>query len=1188
MRLKKLELYGFKSFAQRTEIVFNQGITGIVGPNGSGKSNIADAVRWVLGEQSAKTLRGASMQDVIFGGTQKRKPLGYCEVSLVFDNEDRALPLDYTEVVVTRRVYRNGDSEYYLNRSSCRLKDVVDLFRDTGIGKEGYSIIGQGRIDEILSRKGEDRRLVFEEAAGIVKFRARKEEADRKLARTLENMARVDDILDELKRQLSPLEDQAKNARIYLEKAAELKVLDLNLFLVRSDRMEARLLEADRNLQGIRAAMDQTEITLHEKTEQRDARQGEIADLDAKISEAHTALMAGMESVHAAQDAVRSVEERRRARQENRDRIREEIRAAEERAGELERLTAETGDGTETRGETLARQEEELARAQSAEEEARRSEEEKNQALEEHKTAMIDAMNRRAAALNDQTRLKTMLGTMDARLKEITVTCEDMRKAREALEQAVTDAGARLRKETAEQDRLAEALRETQGQLEAADAAVIDARKQYDLKLAEMRDMDSRRTLLDEMSRELEGYAHPVRSVVRYARDRGMKKVRGPLSQLITVPREYETAMDMALGNAQQDVVTEDEETAKEMIEYLRENRLGRATFLPMTAVHSRTLTAKERDVLGMPGCLGVASDLVRCDGAYREIVENLLGRTVVADNLDHGIAIMRRGGHEFRLVTLKGDVMHSGGSMTGGSVSSKALNLFSRERELKELTEALSAGQEELERLLREMQQGQADKDAMKSRSAEALEALHQQEIAMARETERTRNAEDELQMHSLRLSETEAAREQLMESMMQMEEQLSLADDHTEKTEANREEMEKQAETYSREAAEARKLLEERTENTMRLTLEVNHLRYELETLKRDRERLAEEKERIARDQGKRRETLTAMEAQEESDGEEEVRLRLRMEETVGEQEAREKAARALEDTRTRKQQALREILTDMESLHQVYSRDTDRAHRLELSRSRTEGELKALRDRIWNTYEVTYAGAEEFRIADGFNVTEADRQAAQLSAEIRALGPVNVHAVEEYAQTKARADEMETQRSDLEKAEKDLRELISRLLTQMREVFVERFTLLQGFFSETFERLFGGGHAELSLMDPSDPLNCGIEINAQPPGKKLQLLSLLSGGERTLTAIAILFATLKLKPTPFCMLDEIEAALDDANIGYFADYLAEYSKSTQFVVITHRKGTMERADSLYGVAMEEQGVSKMVSVSLQEYRE
>jgi len=1188
MRLKKLELYGFKSFAQRTEIVFQEGITAIVGPNGSGKSNIGDAVRWVLGEQSARTLRGASMQDVIFNGTQKRKPLTYCEVSLVFDNEDHSLPLEYAEVMVTRRLYRSGESEYFLNRASCRLKDVIDLFRDTGIGKEGYSIIGQGRIDEILSRKGEDRRQVFEEAAGIVKFKARKEEADKKLSRTLENMTRVDDILDELNRQLSPLEDQAKNARVYLEKAAELKELDLNLFLVRSDKMEARLREYDQDLQMIRNVLDQTEITLHEKTEQRDARQAEITELEEKISEAHNALLAGMEAMHSAQSALQAVEERKRNRQENRERMQEDLRAGEERMEELNRLAAESGDGSETRSETLRQQQEALEEARKAEEEARRDETEKEEALETHKTAMMDAINRRAAALNDQTRLKTMLSTMETRLQEITVSCEEMRKTGTALEEAVRDARERLKTETAEQERLAEGVHTAKTQLEEADASVIRARQEYDGKLAEMRDMESRRKLLDEMSRELEGYQHSVRSVVRYAREAGMEKVHGPLNMLLSVPKKYETALDMVLGNAQQNVVTEDEETAKTLIEYLRANHLGRATFLPITSVRSRTLTPKEREVLSMPGCLGVASDLVECDGKYRGVVENLLGRTVVAENLSQGIAIMRRGGHEFRLVTLQGDVMHSGGSMTGGSVSSRSVNLFSRERELKELTEALGKGQDELERLLKQMRDGQAEKDSLKTRSAEALEALHQQEIAVARETERVQNAENDRQMHSMRLSETEAAREQLMESMMQIREQLSMANDHTEKTEETREEMERQTLTLQQAAAEARKTAEERAEETLRLTLAVNDLQHELENLQRDKARLEQEKERTLREQERRRMTLREMETEDEADAAEGVKLQASLDAKTENLRGRERITKELEEDRAGKQQALKELLSDMEGLHQSYSRDSDKAHRQELARARTDGDLKALRDRIWNTYEVTYAGAEEYRRTEGFNVTEADRQAAQLSAEIRALGPVNVHAVEEYAQTKARYDEMYVQREDLEKAEKDLRDLIARLLEQMRETFVERFTLLQGYFSETFERLFGGGHAELQLMDPSNPLECGIEINAQPPGKKLQLLSLLSGGEKTLTAIAILFATLKLKPTPFCILDEIEAALDDANIGYFADYLAEYSKSTQFVVVTHRKGTMERANGLYGVAMEEQGVSRMVSVSLQDYQE
>ena len=1188
MRLKKLELYGFKSFPERTEIVFKEGITAIVGPNGSGKSNIADAVRWVLGEQSAKILRGASMQDVIFGGTQRRKQLSYCEVSLVFDNEDKSLPLDYSEILVTRRVYRSGESEYFLNRTSCRLKDVVDLFRDTGIGKEGYSIIGQGRIDEILSRKGEDRRQVFEEAAGIVKFRARKEEADRKLARTQENISRVDDLLDELKKRLGPLEEDAKNARVFLDLSARLKVLDLNLFLVRSDRMEAKLRENDLDLQNMQSVLAENERTMQVKTEERDARQAEIRDLDEKITLAQNARMEGMDDVHRAETAVREVQERRERRQEDRARITEELKEADERIAELDTLAAESGDGSEARSATLEKLTARLETAKAEEEQARAEEAEKEETLEAHKNAMLDAVNRRAAALSNQTRLTTMLTAMETRLEELTVSCGEMRTQAGDLETAVADARARLEAETAEQDSLSASLQEARAGLETADAEVIGARGAYDRKLAEMRDMESRQKILDEMSREMEGYSNAVRRVVRRARDRDDSRVRGPVSQLISVPEKYETAVDMVLGATQQHVVTEDEETAKEMIEYLRENGLGRATFLPMTTVKPRLLTPEEREALELPGCLGVASDLVSCAPEYRGVVENLLGRTVIAEDLASGIPIMRRGDHAFRLVTLKGDVMHSGGSMTGGSVSSRNVNLFTRERELKELTEKLSAGQDELERLLRQMQDGQKRKDQLKERSADALEALHQQEIAVARETERVQNAVADAQTHDLRLHESEAAREQLMESMMQIREQLSMATDSTEQNDRTREEMEAQAAELQQALTLARKHTEEKAEETLRLTLEVNDLKHELETLQRDRARYEQDRKRMAAEQERRRQQLGEMENAEAGDLEAAAQAEKELELGRLEQARREQVSHALEEDRAGKQERLAEILADIEGLHQSRQRDGDRMHRLELSRTRTEGDLKALRDRIWNTYEITYAGAEEFRVKEGFNLTEADREAAQLSAELRALGPVNVRAVEEYAETKARVDETTTQREDLEKAEKDLRDLIARLLSSMKTTFVEQFTLLQGYFTETFTRLFGGGHAELILVDPDDPLNCGIEINAQPPGKKLQLLSLLSGGERTLTAIAILFATLKLKPTPFCILDEIEAALDDANIGYFADYLAEYSKSTQFVVITHRKGTMERANGLYGVAMEEQGVSRMVSVSLQDYRE
>ncbi len=1188
MRLKKLELYGFKSFAQRTEIVLNEGITAIVGPNGSGKSNIGDAVRWVLGEQSARTLRGTSMQDVIFNGTQKRKPLSYCEVSLTFDNDDRALPMDYAEVLVTRRVYRSGESEYFLNRSSCRLKDVVDLFRDTGIGKEGYSIIGQGRIDEILSRKGEDRRLVFEEAAGIVKFRARKEEADKKLERTLDNMTRVDDILEELERRLTPLEEQAKNARIYLSLSAELKVLDLNLFLIRSDKMTARLRELDSELQGIRAVLEQTELTLQEKTAQRDALQSGIAALEERITGAHGTLMTCVEAVHRTQDAARAVAERRDRRAENRERIQSEMAEGNARLAELETLLSDSESGREERAGRLAEKEGELEAARAAEEAARQEEAEREEALEAQKSAVMDAMNRHAAAMNDQTRLKTMLATMGSRLEEINASREEMRERGSELERTVREARRRLREEEDRQKALSEALEKSRQALQRADGEVIDARQRYDRKLAEMQDMASRQKLLADMSREMEGYAHSVRSAIRRARETGMGGVYGVLSQLLEVPRQYETALDMVLGAAQQHIVTEDEETAKRLIEYLRQNRLGRATFLPVSTVRGKGLNDREREALRLPGCLGVASELVTFDEKYRGIVENLLGRTVIAEDLDHGIAIMRRGNHAFRLVTLQGDVMHSGGSMTGGSVSSRNVNLFSRERELKELTEKLTVGQTELERLLRAMREGQERKDRLKTESAEALEALHQQEIAVARETEHTQNAIVEQDHHAMRVSETEAAREQLMESMLQLEEQLSMVAGDTERNQDAREEMEQETARLQKALTEARQALEARTEEAVSLTLAVSDLRHETETLLRDRNRFGQERERMAGEQARREELLRAMAEQDAQDAAEETTLAAEEAEARAAQSRQERMTGELEADRSRRQAALKELLSDMEGLHQSYSRDSDKTHRLELNRTRTDGELKSLQERIWNTYEMTYAAAEEFRQTEGFNAAEADRRAGQLSAQIRALGAVNVGAVEEYADTKARYDELNTQKQDLKKAEEDLRVLIDRLLEQMKSTFVENFTLLQGYFTETFSRLFGGGHAELQLMDPEDPLNCGIEINAQPPGKKLQLLTLLSGGERTLTAIAILFATLKLKPTPFCILDEIEAALDDANIGYFADYLAEYSASTQFVVITHRKGTMERANGLYGVAMEEQGVSRMVSVSLQDYKE
>ena len=1187
MKLKKLELYGFKSFAQRTEIVFDEGITGIVGPNGSGKSNIGDAVRWVLGEQSAKTLRGASMSDVIFNGTQKRKPLSYCEVSLVFDNDDHALAMEAAEVMVTRRVYRNGESEYYLNRTACRLKDVVDLFRDTGIGKEGYSIIGQGRIDEILSRKSEDRRQVFEEAAGIVKFKARKEEADKKLQRTLENLERVDDILDELTKRLKPLEEQSRNARVYLELSTELKDLDLNLFLIRSDRARARLSELESELLTVQTILADTESNLTDKTTRRDETQNRIDQLEEAITKARTELMECAEHVHESQKKLSALQSRRETRSENRQRIVREQEEAQERLAEIEKDHARIQADVEKQHSLITDAEQILRATQEAAEKAQTKEKEADAALEAQKAAVIDQMNRLSDVRNDKTRLNTMQAQMETRLTEIEESGGALQEQEAALREALTAVEKQLETENQHQQQCQEKLAQARQASDEADAAYANLRADVEKQSADMQAAASRHNVLTEMTRDMEGYNMAVRRAMTYAKQRGLTGVKGVLAQLMTVPQAYETAIDMALGAAQQNIVTDTEETAKELINYLRQNRLGRATFLPMSAIRGKTLYGNERNALKLPGCLGVASELVQCAPEYRGIVENLLGRTVIADNLDHGIPIMRAGNHAFRLVTLEGDVMHSGGSMTGGSAQSKVSNLLSRERELKELTAKLQTGRAELDKCRQELTQRQQTAQEKRQKVSDAVNALHQQEIAVAREQARRESVSADLNTHLQRMQETEQARVQLHQSLEDIRQQLETIEHQRTGAQGDQSAMEQKTIEMQNALVKARAEASAENDRLMVRTLQLSDLRHGLSDLERDEAHAQQDQAQILREQERREQLLHEMDELDAIDENDMKREEAESARRQKEQLRQESAAQAIEQRRSQAQSDLRDILSDMENLHEAYNRDSEKLHKTELAKARIEGDQKNLQNRIWDTYKLTYAGAEEFRRTP-FDEKESDCRAAELQGQIRALGTVNVGAVEEYAETKARVDDLTAQQQDLKRAEMDLRELIERLLIQMRSTFVENFSKMQGYFAETFTRLFGGGHAELKLMDPDDPLNCGIEVNAQPPGKKLQLLSLLSGGERALTAIAILFAMLKLKPTPFCILDEIEAALDDANIGYYADYLKEYSKGTQFIVVTHRKGTMERCNSLFGVAMEEQGVSRMVSVSLQDYQE
>ena len=1184
MKLKRLQIQGFKSFADKTEIILNEGITGIVGPNGSGKSNIGDAVRWVLGEQSARVLRGTKMEDIIFNGTAKRKAAHYCEVTLTFDNEDGALRSNFNEISVTRRVYRNGDSEYYLNQTACRLRDILDLFRDTGIGREGYSLIGQGRIDEILSVKSEDRRQVFEEAAGVMTFRVRKEDAERKLNRTTDNLSRVNDILEELGSRIEPLCRQAENAREYLDLAEKLKALEVNIFLIRHDKLEEKITALKEIIDGLNDVLTNHEAVINETNEKRQELDAAISQLEEQLSLERASHLEKNDAYYQAKTAAEKTEQQIKSEEDQIENLHKEREAQTVHRLETAELFEKGVEDTEKGKVALEAAQKDcdqrLEKLELAQQEADRKEQE----LDEHKASILAFVNHISEVKNQQARKQTMCLQMQNRLDEITAGMSLLEEKKAELEQNLENARINEKKEEESLSELRSDSAKTEGKLRLLSEDVQKKSDAIQQKNIRLQGDKSRLRLMEEMSREMEGYNSSVKKALQFAESD--PSVYGVVARLIHVPKELETAIDMVLGATLQNIVTRDEESAKRMIDHLRVNRLGRATFLPMSSVRSRTLTPDEKKLLSMPGCLGVASDLIDYDEKFRGIIENLLGRTVIVENLDYGIPLMRAGRHAFRLVTLEGDVMHSGGSMTGGTTQSKAVSLLSRERETAELQKTVADNEKEIIVLRKDLEKLIGERNELQRLRSEAIESVHQQEIAVAREQERVFNADAELNAHIERIEQSKLAQEQLKESIDELTRDLKAVDDAAMTVSTDREAMDEKTAILQNELKEARQKLEDMRLEVQKAQMHYTELNHALDTLHRDKQRRDEElanyDKRISEInsiiEGKEK-NLSSLKEVLAACSNEEKEILLFVQEKAKEIEN-------LESERVQKVALQKDCIEKSESAHKQYDEDSLKLHKTELTLSKAEGDLKQISDHIFNEYELTYATAEEFRITDGFVLSESERTAASYRARIREMGPINVSAIEEYAETKQRFDDMTAQKDDLIHAQEDLQNLITRLLSQMEKQFVNEFDKLNSFFGVTFTRLFGGGQAELRLSDPNDALNCGIEIIAQPPGKKLQLLSLLSGGERALTAIAILFAMLKLKPTPFCILDEIEAALDEANIGYFADYLAEYASSTQFVVVTHRKGTMERCNSLFGVAMQEKGISKMVSVDLKDY--
>ena len=1185
MRLKKLILHGFKSFADRAEIVFEDGITGVVGPNGCGKSNISDAVRWVLGEQSAKSLRGAKMEDVIFNGTEARRRLAYCEVTLVFENEDHALAIDFAEVSVTRRVYRNGDGEYKINGAACRLRDIVDLFRDTGIGKDGYSLIGQGRIDEILSAKSEDRRQVFEEAAGIVKFKTRKLDAQKRIQHTQENLNRVEDILSELEERVEPLKNQSEQAREYLSLRDELKGLDLNVFLVRTERYEERIKELKESVQTLGESILQANQTLEAKSAQRDEAQTRLDAFEFESGEKRETVQRLIREVEAGEGSVQVMRERIAAGEKERDRIRaERASASEGKAGvqrQIERMTAEI----EAETKAIA-----AAAAELAEQEQTLSESETRlsaleEASENAKQQIIQAMNRLGDVKSQRARLSAMKTALENQLTGMDADQNREQAASDALGAHVQSARDQLDAENARKAELQRQAGDIQGRVQALGEQSAALSDRVTRMQTERQQRDSRLKLLREMQRDYEGYNNSVKQVLMQARRLGEGSgVHGVVADLIHVPARLERAMDMVLGGALQNIVVNRDEDAKRMIEYLRANRFGRATFLPISSVRGRTLSPQERNVLSLPGCVGLASELIEFDPKYQGVVDNLLGRTVVAENLDAGIAIQRAGRYQFRLVTLEGDVMHSGGSMTGGSVQSRMTSLLSRSREIEESEQALKKLEESFAQARERYAAIEDERSGLKRERGELYDELHKQEVVCARAEAQLNAALDEQAGNNARLARADSERQRLRMQLTDVTASLSALDAQQQSAESSTDDRQAEVRRMSEEIFALRGQTEALRDTVGEARIALASRRRGLEANTGERNRLSNQAENAEKLMAESEVTLAACLRELEAN----AALLEGDLEALNRGKAALDAARAAFDEadgrRTGVQKQLQSLAEEIDGLRASLDDFSDKHHRSEIQLTRVEGEFKQLQDRIWEDYELTYAGAEAFRQAD-FKLTESEKRIAAIRQRIRAMGTVNVAALDEYRRTVERVEELSSQRDDLLKAQADLEGIVADLESQMEKQFKNQFALMNDNFQRTFVKLFGGGKAELRLADPKDALNCGIDIVAQPPGKKLQMLSLLSGGERALTAIAILFAILDLKPTPFCILDEIEAALDDANIDTYADYLKSYSENTQFIVITHRKGTMERCDALYGVVMEEKGVSKTVSVKLNE---
>lgn len=1181
MYLKSIEVHGFKSFANKIVLEFHDGITGIVGPNGSGKSNVADAVRWVLGEQSAKQLRGAKMEDVIFSGTQTRKPLGYAYVAITMDNSDHKLPIEYDEVTIARRVYRSGESEYLINGASCRLKDVHELFMDTGIGKEGYSIIGQGQIDKILSGKPEDRRELFDEAAGIVKFKRRKYVAEKNLEEEKLNLSRISDIIKEIEKQLSPLEKQSAVAKVYLKLKEELKTLEVNQFLKEYEKLHSSKEQVEEKLSIATSDFEQTKEEFENTKEEYIRLEKQLEECDSSIEFDKNTYNDLKLTLEKAEGEIKVLKEQISSVLQNDVYIQNRIQSQQK---EIEAKKTEESNYLNEKtviDQKISEMDDLLSIALVQLNQVKENILHYSKEIEDCNNKIFEHLNINSGIKSNMQRYETMLEQNNIRKAELnqkilknkseeSLFTESIQACEDDLK-CVSEAIINL---TRESNTLEQSITDTQTLIDQVSSEYSEVQARY---LGEKSRLDS----LMNLTERYEGYGVSIKKIME--RKSQMPGIIGVVADIIKVDKTYETAIETALGGSIQNVVTDNEVTAKELIAYLKQNKFGRATFLPLTNMSSGSSLQSDK-VLKENGVLGIASKLVNSDLRFNSLIEYLLGKIIVVDHIDHATAIAKKYNYSLRIVTLEGELLTPGGSISGGAYKN-ASNLLGRRREIEEIEALVLSLSAQAKDLLKRKEDGKEVKIKLRQ-SLESLKILMQEKFLeqntakMKLDREVTKKTESEAiyQEYIRELQEIDLQARDLKDNLNKLNDSLSL------NTTSNKEK-EQQIEQLTKMLEEERAKEQEASDRASELKLELSSFeqnnQFILENVrrvKREIDRLYEEEATLKADILKASlivEEKNQMISQTEQLMENDKQILTELESKIKTQVAEKERITSIH----------KNFFTKREELSNRMSELDKECYRLNGQKEKLLEQSDQQMSYMWEEYELTYTTAQEYPIDSEISLTQVKKLITEIKSKIKELGDVNVNAIEDYKNLSERYEFLHGQREDLMKAEEVLLQIINELDTEMRKQFSEKFKAINEQFDVVFKELFGGGKADLELTESEDILEAGIRINAQPPGKKLQNMMQLSGGEKALTAISLLFAIQNLKPSPFCLLDEIEAALDDSNVKRFAKYLHKLTKDTQFIIITHRRGTMAAADILYGITMQEKGVSTLVSVSLLE---